>query len=112
MPISDPPPIQVSYNAPVVLSWRVNGADTYLALPLSIDLCNTLEDQDVAAIGEAVEARLKVLYPAGKIARALTWEPSGPLAEMLTVVQEAQPQDPPPDTPAPEENTPPEEQGQ
>ncbi|MDX3343496.1 hypothetical protein PV409_36665 [Streptomyces sp. ME02-6979.5a] len=88
MPISDPPPIQMSYNAPATLSWRVNGGDTYLALPLSIDLCNTLEDQDVAAIGEAVEARLKTLYPEDKIDRVLTWEPSGPNAEVLTVVQE------------------------
>ncbi|MDX5526089.1 hypothetical protein PV677_36075 [Streptomyces sp. DE06-01C] len=88
MPISDPPPIQMSYYAPATLSWRVNGGDTYLALPLSIDLCNTLEDQDVAAIGEAVEARLKFLYPEDMIARVLTWEPSGPNAEVLTVVQE------------------------
>ena len=106
MPITDPPPTQVSYYAPAVLSWRVNGGDTYLALPLSIDLCNTLEDEDVAAIGEAVEARLKVLYPTDKIARVLTWEPSGPLAEILTVVQEAQPREPSPDEPAPQDDPP------
>ncbi|MGW1814154.1 hypothetical protein ACWCQM_11410 [Streptomyces sp. NPDC002125] len=88
------------------MSWRVNGADTYLALPLSIDMCNTLEDEDVAAIGEAVEARLKALYPADKIARALAWEPSGPLAEVLTVVQEAQPQEPAGDGPSPQDDPP------
>lgn len=102
MPLTPPPTAQSAYYPPVTLSWNIAGGGISFGVPLSIDLCDALEDEDIAAIGEVVEARLKALYSTYKITRVLSWQPSAPAAETQTVVQEAQPQDPSPDQPAPD----------
>ncbi|MFF8250075.1 hypothetical protein [Streptomyces griseus] len=88
--ITPPPDSQSSYNPPAVLSWRIGDGVIDLEIPLSIDLCHTLEDDDVVALSEAVEIRLKALYPTYRIARLLSWNPSAPAVDVQTVVQEAQ----------------------
>lgn len=126
MPLTPPPDSKSSYYPPALLSWRIQEAGVYIEIPLSIELCDALEDEDIAAIGETVEVRLKACYPVSRIARVLSWKPSAPAAETQTVVQEGQPPAPSPDLPAPEdptpeeppsddpalENAPPQEQGQ
>ncbi|MFF4338076.1 hypothetical protein [[Kitasatospora] papulosa] len=125
MTLTSPPDAKSSYYPPVVLSWHIAGGGISLHVPLSIDLCDVLHDEDIVAIGEVVEERLKALYSTYKIARVLSWQPSAPAAETQTVVQEGQPPAPSPDLPAPDDpaeeplsddpapaDTPPQEQGQ
>lgn len=106
MALTRPPDSPSSYYPPAMLSWRIQDLGIYIEIPLSIDLCDALEDEDITAIGETVEARLKARYPSFKIARVVSWKPTAPPAETLIVVQEGQPPEPSPDQPAPEEPAP------
>lgn len=109
MALTPPPDSQSSFYPPAILSWRIMDGGIYIEMPLSIDLCDALEDEDIVAIGETVEVRLKAKYPTYKIARVLSWQPSAPAAETQTIVQEGQPPAPSPDLPAPDDPTTPEE---
>ncbi|MFD7855134.1 hypothetical protein ACFV6B_12735 [Streptomyces microflavus] len=103
MPLSPPADSAATYYPPAILSWHIGDGSFYIELPISLDLCNFLEDEDLVTIAETVETRLKTQYPEYKIVRFMTWKPSAPVGEIRFTVQDAPPQEPEPD---------PQEQGQ